>query len=42
MRLVLDFVDAVADLLEELNVLTCLLKRLFDLFVENIRICSLV
>ena len=42
LRLVLDFIDAVADLLQEINVFTCLLECFSDFFVENISICSLI
>ena len=42
LRLVLDFVDAVADLLKEVNVTTCLLERLSNLFIENIGISRLI
>ena len=40
--LVLDFVDAVADLLKKVNVPTCLLERLSNLFIENIGISRLI
>ena len=36
LRLVLDFVDAIADFLEEVNVLTCLLECTSDPLVEDI------
>ena len=36
LRLVLDFVDAIADFLEEVNVLTCLLECTSNPLVEDI------
>ena len=36
LRLVLDFVNAIADLLEEVHILTCLLKCSSDPLVEGI------